>query len=155
MMARVDRLAGEAIGHSMDQWPGCEMERRQVLKFLHDRRISNPVVLTGDIHTNWANELVADFDQLNSESVATEFVGTSMTSGGDGTKTPARLTELYAENPFVKFHGAERGYVRCEVTPSEWRTDFRCVDFVTKPGSPIGTRASFMVESGQPILNRV
>ena len=138
----------------MDQWPGYEMERRKVLKFLHDRKITNPVVLTGDIHTNWANELVADFDQLDSQSVATEFVGTSISSGGDGVATTKTSAQLLSENPFVKFHNAERGYVRCEVTPQSWRTDYRTVEFVSKPGSPVHTHASFVVESGRPKLNR-
>ncbi len=154
MMARVDRLAGEGVSHSMDQWPGYEMERRQVLKFLHDRKVSNPVVLTGDIHSNWANELIADFDQLDSKSVATEFVGTSISSGGDGVEAPKTLSQTLSENPFVKFHNTERGYVRCEVTPQSWRTDYRTVDFVTKAGSPVHTRASFVVESGKAKLNR-
>ncbi len=155
MMARVDRTAGEGATYSMDQWPGYEMERRQVLKFLHDRKVSNPVVLTGDIHTNWANELIADFDQLDSKSVATEFVGTSISSGGDGLDAPATLPQTLSENPFVKFHNAERGYVRCEVTPKTWRTDFRTLPFVTKPGAPVITRASFVVESGRPKVNRL
>ena len=154
MMARVDRLAGEGVSHSMDQWPGYEMERRQVLKFLHDRKVSNPVVLTGDIHSNWANELIADFDQLDSKSVATEFVGTSISSGGDGVEAPKTLSQTLSENPFVKFHNTERGYVRCEVTPQSWRTDYRTVDFVTKAGSPVHTRASFVVESGKAKLSR-
>ena len=154
-MARVDRTPGEAVANSMDQWPGYEMERRKVLKFLHEEQIQNPVVLTGDIHTNWANELIADFDQLGSQSVATEFVGTSMTSGGDGTRAPKNLNELYADNPFVKFYNAERGYVRCEVTPGEWKSDFRVVDYVRRADSPISTRASFLVESGRPKLVRI
>ena len=154
MMARVDRLAGEGVSYSMDQWPGYEMERRQVLKFLHDRKVSNPVVLTGDIHSNWANELIADFDQLDSKSVATEFVGTSISSGGDGVEAPKTLSQTLSENPFVKFHNTERGYVRCEVTPQSWRTDYRTVDFVTKAGSPVHTRASFVVESGKAKLSR-
>jgi alkaline phosphatase D len=155
MMARVDRLAGEPIGHSMDQWPGYESERRQVLRYLHDKKVANPIVLTGDIHTHWANDLIADFDQLQSKVVASEFVGSSMTSGGDGTKTPARINELYAENPFVKYYSAQRGYVSCDVTPKTWRADFRCLDFVTKPGSPITTAASFLVEAGKTGMNRV
>jgi alkaline phosphatase D len=155
MMARVDRAPGEAIAHSMDQWPGYEMERRAVLKHFHEKRIANPVVLTGDIHTHWANELIADFDQLDSRVVATEFVGSSMTTGGNGNKNPKNLHDLHAENPFVKYYSAERGYVACQVTPREWRADFRCVDFIDKPHSPIGTRASYLVESGRPGLNRV
>ena len=37
---------------------------------------------------------------------------------------------LLAENPFVKFHNAERGYVRCQVTPQTWTAAFQT-------GSPV------------------
>jgi alkaline phosphatase D len=151
MMARVDKQAGPEVTYSMDQWPGYEFERRRVLRQLHDRRITNPVVITGDIHTNWANELIADFDQLDSKSVAVEFVGTSITSGGDGGERP-RDAAMTAENPFVKFFNNERGYVRCELSPQQWRTEYRTVPFVTRPGAPVQTRASFVVESGRPLL---
>ena len=138
----------------MDQWPGYEADRRRVLKFLADAKIKNTVVLTGDIHSNWANDLLTNFDQLESKIVASEFVGTSISSGGDGTREPARNKFLFRENPFVKFHNAERGYVRCHVTPTEWRSDYRTVEFVTKPGSPVNTRASFTVETNRPGLQR-
>jgi alkaline phosphatase D len=154
MMARVDLDPDPVISHSMDQWPGYEFERRRVLKHFHDRKIKNPVVLTGDIHSNWANELIADFDQLDSQSVGVEFVGTSITSSGDGTATPRALPHLLAENPFIKFHNAERGYVSCEVTPKTWRSDYKTVPFVSRPGAPLNTRASFVVESGRPKLQR-
>jgi alkaline phosphatase D len=152
MMARVDRFPGEAVGYAMDQWPGYEMNRRRLLRAFHDRRVSNPVVIAGDIHTNWANDLIADFDDLESRVVGSEFVGTSIASGGNGVDAPARLAELLAENPFVKLHNAQRGYVRCEVTPTQWRTDYRVVEYVNRPGSPITTRASFVVEDGKPGL---
>lgn len=155
MIARVDRLPGEKAGYSMDQWPGYEYERRQLLKFLHDHKTANPVALGGDIHTHWANELIADFDDPGSKSVATEFVGTSISSSGDGRAEPKGLPELLSENPFVKFHNAERGYLSCEVTPKTWRTDFRTVEYVSRPGAPLQTRASFVVEDGRPVLNRV
>jgi alkaline phosphatase D len=150
MMARVDRTPGEQITHSMDQWPGYEMNRRRILKFLHERKIANPLVLAGDIHSNWANNLVADFDDLQGRTVASEFVGTSISSGGDGTRFPKDLDKLYAENPFVKFHSAERGYVRCHATPSECRADYQAVEYVTRRGAPLVTRASFVVEDGKP-----
>lgn len=154
MIARVDRLAGEAVGYSMDQWPGYEMERRALLRHLNDHKIANPVAFAGDIHSNWANELIADFDDLDSKSVATEFVGTSISSSGDGAAEPKGHAELLKENPFVKFQNAERGYVMCEVTEKAWRTDFKTVEYVSRPGAPLQTRASFVVESGRPVLNR-
>jgi alkaline phosphatase D len=150
MMARVDRIAGESVGYSMDQWPGYEANRRRLLRFFHDRKVANPVVIGGDIHSNWANNLIADFDDLDSAIVGSEFVGTSISSGGDGTQAPQDLDKLLAENPFVKFHNAERGYVRSTVTPGEWRSDYQVVEYVTRKGAPMVTRASFVVEDGKP-----
>lgn len=154
MMARVDLEGGPAVMHSMDQWPGYEYERRRVLRHFHDAKVRNPVVLTGDIHSNWANELVADFDQLDSRNVGVEFVGTSISSGGDGNAEPKTLQHLLPENPFVKFHNTERGYVRCELTPRQWHTDYRTVPYTSRPGAPLNTRASFVVEEGRARLQR-
>ncbi len=154
MMAPADRAAGEQVRRSMDQWPGYEIDRRRVLRHFAQMPTKNPVVLTGDIHSNWANELLVDFDDLDSRSVATEFVGTSISSGGDGTAQPAQNKTLFSENPFVKFHNAQRGYVRCDLTPKQWRTDYRIVPYVTRPGAPVETCQSFVVEAGQPRLLR-
>lgn len=154
MMARVDRGPGDKTAYSMDQWPGYEVSRRRLLKAIHDRAVANPLVLTGDIHSNWANDLIADFDDLESRVVASEFVGTSISSGGNGAAEPKYLGAMLAENPFVKFHNTERGYVSCELTPDECRADYRTVEYVTRPGAPINTRASFIVESGKPGLQK-
>ncbi|HEY1067618.1 MAG TPA: alkaline phosphatase D family protein [Pirellulales bacterium] len=154
MMARVDRKAGEDQAYSMDQWPGYETNRQRVLQRFHERNVSNPVVIAGDIHSNWANDLIADFGDLNGAIVASEFVGTSISSGGNGVASPTTLPALLSENPFVKFHNAERGYVVCRVTPEQWRTDYRTVQFVDKPGAPLQTRASFVVENGRKGLQQ-
>ncbi|MBI3467693.1 MAG: alkaline phosphatase D family protein, partial [Planctomycetes bacterium] len=154
MMARVDVSPGEDAKYSTDQWPGYEMERRRLLKFFGERPSLNAVLLGGDIHSNWANELIADFDDLGSRTVAAEFVGTSISSSGDGAPAPRRLDALLSENPFVKFHNTERGYVRCEVSPKEWRSDFQTVEYVSRPGAPLVTRATFVLEDGRPGLNR-
>ena len=154
MVARVDLTLGDAVGYSMDKWTGYEADRRRLLKHLHDRKISNPVVLTGDIHNNWANELIADFDKLESAVVGAEFVGTSISSGGDGYREPPNLSARLAENPFVKFFNNERGYVVCEVTPKQWRTDYRTIEYVTRPGAPLNTRATYVLEDGKSTLNK-
>ena len=111
---------------------------------------SNPIVLTGDIHSNWVADLKADFGDERSPTVAAEFVGTSLSSSGDGFKQRPETPQVLSENPFFKFFNAQRGYVRCEVTPELWRSDFRIVEFVTAPNAPISTLASFVVENGKP-----
>ncbi len=44
--------------------------------------------------------------------VATEFVGTSISSGGNGSSNPKTLEALRSENPGVRHFDAQRGYVR-------------------------------------------
>ncbi len=150
MMGRVDRKIGPEVGYSMDQWGGYDVARKRLLSFIRDQKIANPIVITGDIHSNWVNDLKIDFDRPEDPTVATEFVGTSISSGGNGVKERPEVTQMQAENPFVKFFNAQRGYVRCSLTPENYRADYQVVEYVDKPGAPLETRASFVVENGQP-----
>ena len=86
--------------------------------------------------------------------VATEFVGTSISSGGDGSTGEGRLAILQSRNPFVKYYNNQRGYVTCELTPDLMRAKYQCVDYVSKPGAPLVTRATFVVENGRPGAKR-
>lgn len=150
MMGRVDRKAGDEVAYSMDQWPGYEANRQRVLKYFARHPEKNPVVITGDIHSNWANNLQVDAADERSPIVGTEFVGTSISSGGNGQEGTDAAAKLLSENPFVKFHNQERGYVSCEITPEKWTTHYRTVPFVKQAGAPLVTRQSFEVEAGRP-----
>ena len=153
MMARLNRGTPDAERYSMDQWPGYEVSRRRLLKFFHERGVPNPVVLTGDIHINWVNDLLMDVDNGKSPVVGTEFVGTSMNSGGNGGNVIPEYERAAAQNDFVKFYNSNRGYVSCEVTPEKWTSHFRVTPFVDKPEAPLLTKASFVVEAGTPGAN--
>lgn len=155
MMACIDRDPGEERRFSVDQWPGYDTSRRRLMNFLGDEQISNPIVLTGDIHSNWVNELKVDYDRPEEKTVGVEFVGTSITSGGDGEFIPDGLEGIMQDNPCLKFHSRERGYVKCMVSPDEWRSDYQAVEYVSTPGAPLITRASFVVENGQRSVRKV
>jgi alkaline phosphatase D len=45
---------------------------------------SNPVVITGDPHCSWVADLKADYRDEDSETVGTEFIGTSITADSIG-----------------------------------------------------------------------
>ncbi len=153
LMAKIDRGSDEPL-YSMDQWSGYEVARNRILRFLHERKVANPVVLTGDIHSNWAADLKADFADPKSPTIGSEFVGTSITSGGDGSDSNPQAAAAFSRNPHLHFYNAQRGYVRCAVTPEQWQSDYRVVDYVSKPGSPVKTRASFVVEAGRPGIQK-
>jgi len=155
MMARVDRLPGDDEMFGMDIWSGYEVARRRLMDFLATRQPANPIVLTGDIHTNWVNDLQVDYHDDNAQIVATEFVGTSISSSGDGSDTRDSTAGMLSENPWVKFFNAQRGYVRCTVTEEQCVADYQVLEYVTRRGSPISTRASFVVENGRPGAQRL
>ncbi|MEO2035608.1 MAG: alkaline phosphatase D family protein [Planctomycetaceae bacterium] len=155
MMAPVDRGEGDSHKYSMDQWPGYEISRRRLLNFFHTRSGLNPVVLTGDIHVNWVNDLRLDFTDARSPIVATELVGTAMTSGGNGGNRIPEFERAAANNDFVRWYNSNRGYVSCELTPRNWVTHFRATPFVDRPGAPIFTAGSFVIEAGWPGAKKV
>jgi alkaline phosphatase D len=154
MMARVDRDPGPGVKCSMDQWAGYEVDRRAVLQAFLDLEVANPVVITGDIHSHWANDLTLAPAVDRPQVVAAEFVGTSISSGGDGAAQPANHDAILRENPEVKFYNAQRGYVSCEIGPDLWRADYRNVGYISRPGAALETTASFVVENGKPGLQR-
>jgi alkaline phosphatase D len=131
-----------------DGWDGYPNARERLLRFLAARRPANPVVIGGDIHSFWVTDLKPDFDDPASPTVATEFVGTSISSRGIAYE---RTRATLRDNPHVKFFDSrKRGYVRCEVTPERWLTDLIAVDNVVQRDAPASTLASFVVESGRP-----
>nr|WP_240633192.1 alkaline phosphatase D family protein [Paenibacillus montanisoli] len=138
---------------SMDAWDGYPANRDRILNFIQERNLSNFVVITGDVHNSWANELKADFKNPNSANIGVEFVGTSISSGGDGSDSGNAA--VLAENPHIKFYNNYRGYVRCTVTPDHWQADYRVVPYITRPGAHVATRASFVVENGKQELNKI
>jgi alkaline phosphatase D len=147
MIAQTKQMVEGQAMYSMDRWDGYVAARDRLLRFLDERRPSNPIVITGDIHSNWVADLKVDFDAPASPIVGTEFVGTSVTSGGDGSDAPSNVASV---NPHVKFYNSRRGYVRVALTPDRCTADYRVVPFVSKTAAPIETLRSFIVENGRP-----
>ncbi len=136
---------------SMDQWSGYPEAQRRFVRTLGERAPGRAVVLTGDIHSSWVNDLREDFARPETPVVATEFVGTSISSGGNGSDgfAGAAAEALARENPHIAWHNARRGYVTCAVTAAEWVTRYRTVPFVDRAGAPVSTAAEFRVEAGR------
>ena len=113
-MAERDATAGAGESFSMDAWDGYKVSRDKLLDFIATRQIANPLVITGDVHQNWANNLLRDFSNDNSQILGSEFVGTSISTtgdGGDGSNAGAMT-----ENPWIKYNSQRRGYVRVSLT---------------------------------------
>jgi alkaline phosphatase D len=135
-----------------DSWNGYHAARARLLRQLHDTRVSNPVVLSGDIHSFVAADLHLEPADPTTPCVASELVTTSITS-----QPPSEaLLRKYSEyNPNVLLaNGASRGYVRLDVSPARLQADFVALATVRQPQSSASVLASFAIESGRPGLER-
>lgn len=151
MMGRLDHdgAAGDLLWN--DAWDGFPAARNRITDQFANARVRNPVLVTGDWHSTFVHDIKRDFDQPSSPVVATEFVGTSISSNGDGLVYGPYYGPMIKYNPHIKyFEGDRRGYVRCSVDRLQWRTDLRMVETVSRPDAPISTLASFVVEDGRP-----
>jgi alkaline phosphatase D len=137
---------------NMDKWDGYPMSQRRLVDRLVDTRASNPVVLSGDVHAHFASELTRDPGRPDSPRVGVELTNTSISSGGDGNDVRPSWELARDDNPHVKFHTDRRGYIAVTMTPKIMRADFRIVDRVSVPDSPLRTAATGIVEAGHPAL---
>jgi len=150
-MAPFDGAPGEPRSFSMDQWSGYPAALERMSRAIATHAPNRTIVLTGDIHSNWVNDLRARNDRPDAPVVGVEFVGTSITSGGDGQDQSGSWNErTRAENPHCKWHNARRGYVICTIGETECRADYRVVPYVTRPNAPVSTASSWIATHGSP-----
>lgn len=146
VMAHYDYDLTDAVAVNHDQWDGYSASRDRLLGYIDRVRPDNPVVLTGDWHCAFVNDLKAVFADPASETLATEFVGTSVSSD---CRWAGDVANALPENPHVKWaDGTRRGWLRCTVTRDEWRSDYRVVAAADDAEGPAQTQTSWVVESG-------
>ena len=159
MIMALDTAAGAPI--NKDQWDGYGLERREILQHLVDKGINDVTFITGDIHTFFAGDV--GIDGRGPESVATEFVGGSVTSLGipelvqDASGAPLSqeqintfTAQLRTVNPHLKYdEQRSRGYGVMTATDSELRVEFKAVDALQR-STDARTIGSFRVARGEP-----
>lgn len=139
---------------SMDAWDGYPASRRRVLDGVKAAGIENLMVLTGDLHRGYAFDIKDDFGDPLSRTLGTEIVATSVTSGKDGSERPSNWATYLTANPHLKFYDGRRGYATVTLGRTEARADFMTLPYVTTPGAPVTTAASFVTEVGKPGLTQ-
>lgn len=150
-----DNNAGPAKVVSMDSWDGYAASRDRITRGWVDAGVRNPVVLTGDVHAHWADELKLDYTDPTTRTVGTELVCSSITSTGDGADVPSGRHPWAAWNPHLRFYNNQRGYVRTKITKDALTADFQVLPYVTRPGAAVHTRATFVIEDRVPGLHQL
>lgn len=156
MVARLDHdgNAGELLWN--DAWDGYPAARTRLTSHIADAGVRNAVFVTGDWHSTFVSDVRRDFDVPESPVVATEFVGTSVSTNGDRPVYGPYYGPMIGFNPHIRFFdGDRRGYVRCTLDRDLWRTDLVMSPTVSTPDAAPYTLASFVVEDGVPGAQRV
>jgi alkaline phosphatase D len=115
-----------------DQWDGYAYERTQLLNHVQNNNINNFVVLTGDIHTSWVNNIPnGTYNSTNcTGSVGVEFVTTSVTSPGFPVGFGVSL--IQSMNSHIQYTDlTAKGYGVLNVTKMRTQFDFYYVNDVT------------------------
>ena len=149
----VDLTPGPGHGVNPDGWDGYVANRDRIIAGLAASPVRNAVVLTGDIHSHWAATVHASPGDTSTPTVATELVTSSISSGGDGSDTRADVEAILPDNPHIRYFSNRRGYLRSRITAEGVRADFRTVPYVSTPGAPARTDASFAIADRQPALH--
>jgi alkaline phosphatase D len=143
-----ERLDDGAVAHWTEDWNGYPAARQRLLQQMREAKLANAVVIGGDIHSFWANDLKRDFDDPKAPVVASEFVGTSITSPGPPY---AKFAAWAADNPHVRFFDSrKRGYVSVDLRPERIEVDFRAIFDPRDPAASVSSLARFGVEAGKP-----
>lgn len=121
---------------NQDQWDGYPAERAKILRYISSNNIDNTVVLTGDIHTSWANDLPHPDSTYNNNghgSAAVELVCTSVTSGSFLPTSLNPIAGLIPSLvPHVKYVNlVNRGYLLFDVTEPKVQGDWVYVNTIT------------------------
>ncbi len=138
-----------------DQWDGYPYERQRFYDFVLGDSIQNVVVLTGDIHTAWANDLpLAGYDTANrSKSMGVEFVAPSITSGNELPPliTAPVISSLAAHVRYVEL--VQHGYYVLDVTPQRTQADFIYVSSIESKAYSVNDLNHYCVNDGETWLN--
>lgn len=119
-----------------DAWDGYRAERDRVYDSVLTNNVENVVVLTGDIHTFWANDLpLSGYDPATGDnSIGVEFVVASVTKENGGL--PAGQQVIQLANQHMKYVNlADHGYIVLDVNQQRAQADYYFIDDIDNPST--------------------
>ncbi len=135
---------------NFDSWDGYPPARERLYAAFR-RAKSRPIVLSGDSHAAWANDL----HDASGTLVAAEFGATAVTSPSYGSLLPGIGRYIADANDEVRFCDQDnKGYLLLTLTPEHAEADFRTVSTIfAKPFADTSVRRfrTVAARSDQPL----
>jgi alkaline phosphatase D len=138
------QIAG--IGINEDQWDGYPYERSSIISQVLANNVEGVVVLTGDIHTAWANDVpTANYESDGTGSAFVEFVTTSVTSSNSPVGGLGESVIQLANNHMKYINLADHGFLILDVNQNRAQSDFFYVNTLTTPSGAYHWEESWYV----------
>ncbi len=151
----ISPLEAFGVPVNADQWDGYNYERNQLLNHVMNNSIENLVVLTGDIHTSWANDIpMNNYDAgTGANSAGVEFVATSVTSPGFPIGFGSSVVQSF--NPHIKWLDlTSHGYVILNVDKDKTQAEWYFLDDIENENSGESLANAFYVNDGERFLRQ-
>jgi alkaline phosphatase D len=130
-LAKLEPLAAMGLPYGLDMWDGYPADRERLYGLIRQAG-ARPIVVSGDSHCFWVNDLHDDAGRR----VACEFGTTGITSPGGGDYVPGvDVGEIFARaNEEVVFNDqTAKGFVLLTLTREEARGELMAVSTITSP----------------------
>lgn len=133
-----------------DQWNGYPAERNRFFNFVNSNAINNIVILTGDIHSSWANDLpLSNYNSsTGSGSIGVEFVTPSVTSPGLSIGVGTSFVKW--SNPHIKYIDfTQHGFILLDINPTRTQADWFYVSTINIDSNAYTHAVSYKTENNQ------
>ncbi|CAN5681750.1 alkaline phosphatase [soil metagenome] len=146
-ITRLEDFSKLGLPYGLDMWDGYPVDRERVYAAVKAAQ-ARAIVLSGDSHAFWVNEL---FDDAGGRA-GVEFGTTGITSPGGGDALKAfPIGEVFASaNKEVVFSDqSAKGFILLTLTPTEARADLMAVSNITEPTFETRVAKSYRVTPEQ------
>jgi len=127
-----------------DAWDGYPAARDRFYKSMSDAGATDLIVLTGDTHEWWANELNDSAGRPMGVELGTAAVTSPGSSSYFGAEAPNYSAMLADRNPMVRYHDPfGKGYIDLALDRDGATAEFVGVDTITSTEYTVAGRANF------------
>jgi alkaline phosphatase D len=129
-----------------DGWDGYPQARARLLQTVADARLSDVVMLGGDVHANVAAQLRVRPGDERSPVVASELVTTSVSTRG---MSPKVMAHIQRDNPDIRHaRSDERGYTLIDIRPERLEAQFLATPHPAQPDARLALQGRWSVLQG-------
>lgn len=124
------QVAGIAVNE--DQWDGYPAERNSIISQVLANNVEGVVVLTGDIHTAWGNDVpTANYESNGDGSAFVEYVTPSITSTNSPVGGIGETVIQLANNHMKYINLTDHGFIILDVNQVRAQSDWFYVNTLT------------------------